>query len=323
MKTPATTIGGRDLAGLGFALLCALVAALVPPFAKLASTRASPVFIATATTAWAASAALTMLAARRELRTLAAPGKRGWLVAIGGLGTAAAFLLLFEGSRRTTAVDATLCLQIEPAYALVIAWVFLGHRPTARRCGGIALLLAGLALGIRPGGDGSSLAGIALLLVTPLCWQMSHVIVLRKLGDVRPVTLTGARYLYGGVLLAVYWLACGAAVDRDPATSAVSLTALLAFQGVVLCWGGTMAWYQALSRLDLARSTAIVVPLVPVLSFAASFVLLGEIATTRQWIGVLLTVAGVLAFATAADARPAGDRIPLPNAPVAGAAAAD
>ena len=53
------------------------------------------------------------------------------------------------------------------------------------------------------------------------------------------------------------------------------------------------------------RTPAIVVPSIPVLSFAASFLLLGEVASARQWLGLLLTAAGILTFVTAPHAAPA------------------
>ena len=44
----------------------------------------------------------------------------------------------------------------------------------------------------------------------------------------------------------------------------------------MLTYLGTMVWYAAIVRLDLARTTAIVVPSIPVLSLGATFVLLGD-----------------------------------------------
>src|SRR3954452_25122335 len=91
MKPRATTIGSRELAGLGFAVLCAVLAALVPPVGRYVSTRAAPLFVATGTSAWAAAAALVVLAVRGELQVLGDRRTRVWLVAIGAVGTAGAF----------------------------------------------------------------------------------------------------------------------------------------------------------------------------------------------------------------------------------------
>ena len=105
--------------------------------------------------------------------------------------------------------------------------------------------------------------------------------VLRKLRGISPPVLTGARYVYGGLLLSLFFAACAHRSGRRRAAAAgrAAPAAAARLQGVVLAYVGTNLWYQAISRLDLARTTAIVVPSIPLLSFGASFVLLGEVAT--------------------------------------------
>src|SRR5690606_11687872 len=179
-----------------------------------------------------------------------------------------------------------------------------------------AALLVGIALALNPSGAPGWL-GVALLLLTPLGWQLSHLIALRGLGDVAPRTLTGARYLFGGVALAAVWLATGG-IARLPETPVLlDLLPILALQGVVLSFTGTLLWYETIARLDLARATSIVVPSIPILALGASFLLLGEVALVRQWLGVALAAGGVLAFVTAPDVREPVARVPTPTAPIA------
>ncbi len=301
--------------GLLFAGLCALNGAFVPAFAKLTTDRADALLVATATTVFGGIFAGAVLGWRNELRLLGRPDIRWRLLAVGALGTALAFVLFYSGTQRSTAIEAVLCLQIEPAYSLLLAWMFLGHRPDRRRIGATALLLSGILLAVGTHGIAAS-PGVWLLLATPICWQASHLLVLRGLPGIRPAVLTGARYVQGGLLLVLYWLASGGAARLPPATDLYTLLPLLALQGVVLSYGGTLLWYSAITRLDLARTTAIVVPSIPLLSFAASFALLGEVPVARQWAGLLLTAVGVLAFVTAPDAAERSERIPGPAAPV-------
>src|SRR6185295_17790897 len=100
----------------------------------------------------------------------------------------------------------------------------------------------------------SSAGGVWLILATPLCWQLSHLVVLRGLPGVTPAVLTGARYVYGGLMLSVCWLALGGGTS-DLAALRPALP-LFALQGTVLSYLGTMVWYAAIARLDLARTTA-------------------------------------------------------------------
>lgn len=305
-----------ERAGLVFAALCALSSAFVPGMAKLSTGQADPLAVAALTTLFAAAAAAVVLGARGELTLLLRRDLAPRLVLIGALGTTLAFFLYFQGVRRTSAIDAALCLQIEPVYAILVSWLVLGHRPTLRRVGAVAILLAGIFLAVRGGGFQDPL-GVALLLATPLCWQASHLVVLRGLPGVAPPVLTGARYLYGGLLLSAGWLASGGAASLPKGDALARLLPVLAIQGVVLSYVGTLLWYQAIARLDLARATAIVVPSVPVLSLVVTFVLVGEVPTAAQWVGMALTASGVLAFVTAPHAVEASERIPSQTAPLA------
>jgi drug/metabolite transporter (DMT)-like permease len=308
-----------ERAGLVFAALCVLNSSFVAAVAKLTTAGAAPLFVAAATTAFGGLAAAGVLGLRGELHWLVSRDVGPRLAGVGLLGTTLAFLLFFEGAKRATAIDTVLCLQTEPLYSLVFAWVFLGHRPTRRRVAAAAVLALGILLAVGRGGDGRSEPfGLALLLVTPVCWQVSHLVVLRGLTGVAPPVLTGARYIVGGALLGLAWLASGAETGlADPAAELPRRLPLLALQGVVLSYAGTLVWYQAITRLDLARTTAIVVPSIPVLSIAVSFVLLGEVPSAQQWLGLALTASGVLAFVTAPHATDALERVPAPTAPIA------
>ncbi len=306
----------EERAGLVFAALCAVNGAFVPAVAKLTTNRADALFVAAATTLCAGAAALAVLALRGELALLVEPRIGPRLVLVGALGTGAAFWLFFQGARRATAIETVLCLQIEPAYALVAAWAVLGERPSARRLGAITLLLSGIALALGAGGVFSP-AGVWLLLATPLCWQLSHLIVLRTLGGVPPAVLTGARYIYGGLVLGALWAFGGATIGLVPGAALAPLILALVVQGVVLSYLGTMMWYEAITRLDLARTTAIVVPSIPLLSLAATFVLLGEQPTLPQALGMALTAIGVLGFVTAPHAVSTRARVPIWTAPLA------
>ncbi|MCC6846999.1 MAG: DMT family transporter [Deltaproteobacteria bacterium] len=306
-----------ETAGLVFAALCALNGAFVPAVARLTSVQVDPLLVATVTSLFAGLFGLAVLAARRELGVLFAPRAAPRLALVGLLGTALAFVLFYEGARRTSAIEAALGLQVEPIYSLLGAWLGLGHRPTARRVLALVVLLAGLALALGAH-ELSTPSGVWLILATPFCWQLSHLVVLRGLRGVAGVTpsvLTGARYVYGGAILAAAWLAFG---RGGTALAALApCLPLLAFQGIVLSYLGTIVWYAAIARLDLARTTAIVVPSIPVLSLAASFALLGEVPTPRQTLGLALTAAGVLAFVAAPHAEPARRRGPERATPIA------
>ncbi len=290
----------RERAGLMYAALCAVNGAFVPAVAKLVTADAEPFLVAALTSALGGVCAVLVLGWRGELGALVQPVIGPRLAAIGLLGTSVAYTLFFAGASRSSAIETVLCLQIEPAYSLLLSWVALGHRPTPRRIIATLVLLAGIYLAVAGNRDGEfGSIGTWFLLATPLSWQLSHLITMRGLHGVEPHVLTGARYIYGGaILLPLALLVHG--VDALPSWGGSdNFWLLITLQGVIFYYGGTLLWYNTVTRLDLTRSTAIVVPSIPVLSLAATFFLVGELPTERQLVGLALTVTGVLAFATA------------------------
>jgi drug/metabolite transporter (DMT)-like permease len=290
-----TSAQREERLGLSFAALCALLGAFTAPVSKLNTSLADASFVAAFATLCGGAFALLQLAWRGELRALVRRDVAPGLLGVAFLGTGVAFLLFFEGNQRSSAIETALCVQSEPAFSLLLAWLALGHAPTPARMLATFSILAGIgiAVGLE---EARASAGVWLLLATPLAWQLSHLVVLRRLVGVPVHLITAARYVYGGLFLLVAWLARGG-LDHPPSPNSWPLLVLtLPLQGIVLGWCGTFTWYNAIRRLDLTRATAIVVPSVPLLSFGATFLVLGEVASPREWLGLAITAGGVIAF---------------------------
>jgi drug/metabolite transporter (DMT)-like permease len=287
-----------EVTGLALAAYCVANGAFVATVAKLTTSAAQPLSIAFLTSAFGGLAVLVLLAARGKLGLLAVRRDLPALVAVGALGTALAFLLFYSGARRVTAVETALCVQTEPLYALLGTRILLGHPLTAQRVAAVAAIGGGIALAIGTQPT-SGWLGLALLLATPLAWQGSHWVALRALPVFDPLQLAGARYVFGTLVLLPLWLAVEGPAGLPGGDELARLLPVVALQGALLGFGGTLAWYAAVKRLDLTRTTAIVVPSVPIVSLVVSYLVLGEKVSVREAAGFLLTAGGVLAFALA------------------------
>jgi drug/metabolite transporter (DMT)-like permease len=137
------------------------------------------------------------------------------------------------------------------------------------------------------------------VLVTPLFWQVSHVISLGVMPPIRPVAMTCARYFYAALVLVGASLIVDRAVFADLADLKVVIIACLT--GAFVYFAGSLTWYGAISRLSLTWTTAFVIPGVPILSFAFAIVFLGEHPSLRELIGISIAVIGVAALVTQAD----------------------
>ena len=169
--------------------------------------------------------------------------------------------------------------------------------------------------------DGRSLRfyAAALVFVTPLFWQTSHVLSLRVMPPLTPRCLTGARYIYAAVVLLV--IAAGWQTTRTCRSwPNGSVLAVVAFAGVFVFLLGSLTWYGAISRFSLAWTTAFVIPGVPILSFLFAMLFLGEHPSRREIVGIAIAICGVAMLVIGADAsrpsRAAGEAAEAVHQPI-------
>jgi drug/metabolite transporter (DMT)-like permease len=79
--------------------------------------------------------------------------------------------------------------------------------------------------------------------------------------------------------------------------------AVVGATGLFVYFLGSLSWYAAISRLSLAWTTALVVPGIPLLSILFAVTFLGEHASGRELIGIVIAVSGVIALVSGADAH--------------------
>jgi len=138
-----------------------------------------------------------------------------------------------------------------------------------------------------------------LVAATPLFWQTSHILSLPVMPPLSPVCMTGARYCYAAIVLALALAIFDPYAVKQLADPVVLGTIVVT--GVVCYFLASLAWYAAINRLSLAWTTALVIPGIPLLSILCAIVFLGERATRRDLIGILISVSGVLLLVLGAE----------------------
>src|SRR5579871_1020715 len=259
------------------AALCMVTAATQPALMRFGATRLDPMLFAAGCATVAALCVLPVVCARGELGLLVSSRYLPRLLLVSTLGTILTTLMLVFGLRRIDAVAGTLLLQSEPVYSLMLATLFLGERPRPRQLAATAIVVTGIVSAVGASHGAYSPAWAAMLvLATPLS----------------AVCMTGARYGYAAIVLVAVLVAARPAALlqlRDPTALATIIAT-----GVVCYFLATLTWYAAISRLSLAWTTALVIPGIPLLSLVCAIVFLGEHATIRDLIGILLAISGVL-----------------------------
>jgi len=280
--------------------LCMVTAATQPALMRFGATRLDPMLFAAGCAVVATLCVLPVVYARGELGLLVERRYRMRLLTLSIIGTVVTTIMLVFGLRHIDAVAGTLLLQSEPVYSLMLATLFLGERPTLRQLAATAIIITGIVSAIGASRGAYSPAWAAMLVAgTPLFWQSSHVLSLPVMPPLSPLCMTAARYGYAAIVLTVTL----AVVDPHAVTQLADPVVLgtIVATGTVCYFLASLAWYAAISRLSLAWTTALVIPGIPLLSILCAIVFLGERATRRDLIGILLSISGVLLLVLGAE----------------------
>jgi len=241
------------------AALCTVAAATQPALMRFGATRLDPMLFAAGCAVVATLCVMPVVYARGEMGMLLDRRYRMRLLLLSIVGTVVTTLTLVFGLRRIDAVAATLLLQSEPVYSLLLATLFAGERPTLRQLAATAIIITGIMSAIDASSGTFSPAWAAMLVAgTPLLWQTSHVLSLPVMPPLSPLCMTAARYSYAAIVLTLA-LAVGDPHAVAQLTDPVVLGTIVA-TGMVCYFLASLAWYAAISRLSLAWTTALVIP---------------------------------------------------------------
>jgi O-acetylserine/cysteine efflux transporter len=218
-----------------------------------------------------------------------------WLLAYGLTISLGQFACLFYAmSVGMPAGLASLVLQSQAFFTLLLAALLLGERLRASNLLGLLVAAAGLGLIGLQGGQAMTLAGFALTIGAALMWALGNIVT-RKLGQVNLVGLV----VWGSLvpplpfLALSWWLEGPAAIEsalRGFGVEALLVLAYLAFAATILGYG---LWSRLLSRYP-ASQVAPFSLLVPLVGIGCAALLLGERLGRLQLLGAALVMGGLL-----------------------------
>ena len=285
--------------GLTLCIINTIIGAGQPVITRWGAVHLDPLLFCTGATVFATLCTIPVLQFKGELRLIFDPRYRGRLLMVATTGTVMTSLTLTYGLTRIGAVAGVLLLQTEPVYSLVLSTIFVDERPSVRQMLATATVLVGIGSVFAGGGSFSPLWASAIIFTTPLFWQASHVMGLKLMPPLTPTSMTGGRFFYASIVLTTLLLI----FRRDSIVQLADPTTLgvIIFTGFFVYFLSGLTWYGAINRLSLAWTTALVVPGIPILSILFAVLFLGERATTREVVGILISVSGVMALVLGAD----------------------
>jgi len=268
-------------------LLC-LVWGVNWPLMKIALDEIPPFSMRTST---AALGALTLylicLVKRRSFRIRTA---KAWahvviasLLNIVGFSLFAAFAQLAAATSRVTILVYTM-----PIWSVLLAWPFLGERPSGTQAVALGLCGAGLAVLVYPLVATGIPLGILLAIATGVSWAAGTVYLKWARIDADPMGVTSWQVTIAFVVLAACLLIFEGGLDLAAAhADALFATAFVGVAGNGVAYA---LWFEIVRRLPAATASLGVLS-VPVIGVLSSIAILGEVPTAADIVGFALIFA--------------------------------
>ena len=222
------------------------------------------------------------------------------LFLVGTLSTTVTLVLLFWGTKLTSATEAVIINSLSPIFIITGAAIFLKEKVTRWQKIGISLAFLGsLAAIIQPlvqnNISGSSITGNILVLAAAMTWAGFTLIIRKneKAKKFSPISVTSTSFIAGFVTIAPFYFL------QDPQNRILlgSLVSHQAFPGIIYMavLGSCIAYFTynlGYSLID-ATKASIFTYLQPVFSVPMAIVFLGDKIDTFIILGAILILTGI------------------------------
>jgi probable blue pigment (indigoidine) exporter len=226
-----------------------------------------------------------------QRRGLTFPAELRRLGLLGVLNPGISYALGLIGLTYIAASLSVLLWATEPIMILLLAWLILGDRITKGVVIGALLALAGVLLVVfEPGGQGQPV-GVALTLLGVAACAVYTVITKKWMVSESTLQVVALQQV-SALTFAVLLLGVSAAAGYQATSLSFSTEAWLsALASGALYYAAAFWLYLTGLRRINAATAGLYINLIPVFGIAASYVLLGERLSARQWFGAVLIVA--------------------------------
>ncbi len=214
-------------------------------------------------------------------------------------------LLFFGMSAGLSAGIASIVIQLQAFFTVLLAIVWLGEKPAGRQLLGMALAVTGMAL-IALSKDGSgTMLGLVLTILGGLSWAITNILM-KRAGSIDMFALLIWVAAIGTVPMFLLSLLVEGPdqVVRALAGLSWSGTASIAFMAYGATIFGFGVWGLLLHQYQAARVASFSL-LVPIFGMASAALLLGERFSADKIIAAVLVLAGLYLVVVRKRSRPA------------------
>ena len=220
------------------------------------------------------------------------PARLFWpLFRVALVSAALQYSLTFYGVRGIDAGTAALLVQLEVPFALLLAWLVLGEKISARQVAGVVVAFAGALLIIGEPRLSGDLVYVFLVIAGALTWAIGQIMI-KRLGNLGGFRLLSGVALFAAPQLLLASLLFESGQQRQILTADAEAWLAVIYLGVVMTAIGYALWYRLLGRYDVKQVMPFLL-LLPLVSVSGGILFLGESLTPQIALGGGLAVGGV------------------------------
>jgi drug/metabolite transporter (DMT)-like permease len=263
-----------------------------------------PPFIMAASRFFLAGVVLFGWSIAREGRTFRWPSRREWrdTFIVGALLLGGGMGMVAWGEQTIPSGITALLIALMPVWVAVLGRVAFGERLPRAAIVGVAVGLVGVAILVGPSDnpvERFAPAGIAALIVSPICWASGSLFSAHRAElPGQPLVATGGQMLAGSLVLALLALVTGEPGRLHPETVSAESLGALAYLTVIgsLVAFTTYGWLLRIAPLPLIATYAYVNPIVAVI---LGWLVLAEPLTPRTIVAGAVIIFAVALIITA------------------------
>ena len=212
-----------------------------------------------------------------------------FLIAI--VASAIQYSLTFTGLKGLDAGFASLIVQLEVPFLVILGMVLLGEKPSVRKWIGIIIAFSGVGLLVGKVEFGNAWLSVLLVVLGAFTWAIGQVLV-RKLEDIDGLTTTAWVAIFATPQLFLMSFLFEKNQLDSALNANISVWLAVLYLGLVMTALGYYFWYTLIRTYQVERVAPFLL-LLPVFSLAGGVIFLGEALSIMKVIGGLIVILGV------------------------------
>ena len=212
-----------------------------------------------------------------------------FLIAI--VASAIQYSLTFTGLKGLDAGFASLIVQLEVPFLVILGMVLLGEKPSFRKWIGIIMAFSGVGLLVGKVEFGNAWLSVLLVVLGAFTWAIGQILV-RKLKNIDGLTTTAWVAIFATPQLFLMSFLFEKNQMDLVLNANISVWLAVLYLGLVMTALGYYFWYTLIRTYQVERVAPFLL-LLPVFSLAGAVIFLGEALSIMKVIGGSIVILGV------------------------------